>query len=73
MALAVIEEYDEASALESVDEDWERDRQGGDLITRAHFCDGLFEYVHLYCRLSNCLLHHSAIHLGASYSLIIHL
>ena len=41
----MIEDYDEAEALECALEDWERDRQGRDEMARSHFCDGLFELV----------------------------
>tara|TARA_B110001452_G_scaffold32742_1_gene25527 strand:- start:120 stop:1220 length:1101 start_codon:yes stop_codon:yes gene_type:complete len=40
---AMIEQWDEAAALASADEDWQRDVQGGASLSRARFEDSMFE------------------------------
>lgn len=40
---AMIEQWDEAAALASADEDWQRDVHGGASLSRARFEDSMFE------------------------------
>lgn len=44
----MMEEYDEAEAIECAEEDWEMDRQGRSALDRTLFCDALFQLADMW-------------------------
>lgn len=43
----LLDDYDHHDCNALIEEDWQSDARGGDVLTRESFCDSMFEVAHL--------------------------